>query len=84
MSTNGILAGAVVFDLMISPPPQTFTPRYSYSQWPAVSATIPRVAAGVYAVWHGEKLIYCGMSGRQLEQNGHKAKYGLVTRRCQV
>ncbi|MDH5933774.1 hypothetical protein [Vibrio splendidus] len=32
------------------------------------------------AIWHGEQLIYCGMSGRQIEKNSHKPKFGLITR----
>lgn len=38
------------------------------------------VSAGVYAIWDQSKLIYCGMSGRSIENNTHKKKYGLVTR----
>ena len=43
---------------------------------------MPNVAAGVYAIWHGDLLIYCGMSGRELEKAiaSKKARYGLVTR----
>ena len=43
---------------------------------------ISAVAAGVYAVWEGEALIYCGMSGRKFENvvASVKAKFGLVTR----
>ncbi|NOH77984.1 hypothetical protein F0247_23560 [Vibrio crassostreae] len=32
------------------------------------------------AIWHGEQLIYCGMSGRQIEKSNHKPKFGLITR----
>ncbi|WP_201774729.1 hypothetical protein [Photobacterium angustum] len=28
----------------------------------------------------GKIIIYCGMSGREIEKNQHKKKYGLVTR----
>ena len=58
----------------------TFSSRYGFADWQTVVGVIPRVCAGVYAVWDAERLIYCGMSGRQVEQHGHKTKYGLVTR----
>ena len=38
------------------------------------------MAAGVYAIWDGDTLIYCGMSGRSLEQNSERPRYGLTTR----
>jgi hypothetical protein len=56
----------------------TFSPRHRFSEWPNVD--VPAVAAGVYAIWEAETLIYCGMSGRELEKAGDKARYGLVTR----
>lgn len=56
----------------------SFSPRYRFSGWP--NTAIPAVAAGVYAVWEGETLVYCGMSGRELEKASDKARYGLVTR----
>ena len=37
-------------------------PRYPFHDWP-VSA-VPDVAAGVYAIWDDDQLIYVGMSGR--------------------
>jgi hypothetical protein len=43
-----------------------FSRRHKFSDWP--NAEAPAVAAGVYAVWDGETLIYCGhcgMSGRE-------------------
>jgi hypothetical protein len=55
-----------------------FSPRHRFSEWP--NADIPAVAAGVYAVWDTDALIYCGMSGRELEKASDKARYGLVTR----
>ncbi len=55
-----------------------FSKRYKLSSW--ADSGIPKVAAGVYAIWHGEQLIYCGMSGRQIEKNSHKPKFGLITR----
>ena len=40
------------------------------------------VSAGVYAIWNKQKLFYCGMSGRDIENAKlqGKKKYGLVTR----
>ncbi|PSW08306.1 hypothetical protein C9J01_24360 [Photobacterium rosenbergii] len=55
-----------------------FSKRYKFAEWS--KSGIPAVAAGVYAIWHEDKLVYCGMSGRQIEKNLHKAKFGLITR----
>lgn len=57
-----------------------FSVRYPFSDWP--NKEIPLVAAGVYAIWNADELVYCGMSGREIEkakQSGRK-KYGLITR----
>jgi hypothetical protein len=35
-----------------------FSRRHKFSGWP--NAEIPAVAGGVYAVWDGSTLIYCG------------------------
>ena len=43
-----------------------FSDRYRFADWP--NSEIPAVAAGVYAIWNGDELFYCGMSGRQIEQ----------------
>jgi len=56
----------------------SFSPRHRFSDWP--NANIPAVAAGVYAIWEAETLVYCGMSGRELEKAADKSRYGLVTR----
>jgi hypothetical protein len=56
----------------------SFSPRRRFSDWP--NGDIPAVAAGVYAIWESETLIYCGMSGREVEKAGDKGRYGLVTR----
>ena len=40
----------------------------------------PISAAGVYVVWREGQLIYAGMSGRNIEKQQHRKKYGLVTR----
>ena len=59
-------------------------PRYPFHDWP-VSA-VPAVAAGVYAIWDDDQLIYVGMSGRgkskeqldEIRSAGNRA--GLVER----
>ena len=57
-----------------------FSKRYRFADWPNVS--IPLVAAGTYAIWDKDLLVYCGMSGRGIEKAvaDDKKKYGLVTR----
>ena len=57
-----------------------FTKRTKFSDWK--TANVPSVSAGVYAIWDKDELIYCGMSGRQIElaMEQGKTKYGLVTR----
>ena len=55
-----------------------FSERYKFSDWP--NKDIPQVTAGIYAIWNGSDLFYCGMSGREIEKNLHKKKFGLVTR----
>jgi hypothetical protein len=57
-----------------------FSCRHRFSDWPNVD--VPRRTAGVYVVWDGDRLIYCGMSGRELEKAvaTGKVKYGLTTR----
>ncbi len=54
--------------------------RYNFSDWP--NPDIPMVSAGVYAIWNDDVLIYCGMSGRELDKAiaQGKRKYGLVNR----
>ena len=58
-----------------------FDQRIAFQDWP--NSEIPRVTAGVYVIWHKDQLIYCGMSGREIEKHrfsNSKKKYGLVTR----
>ncbi len=55
-----------------------FSKLFKFSAWP--NKDIPSVAAGIYAIWNDDELFYCGMSGREIEKNQHKKKYGLVTR----
>ncbi|RKT25814.1 hypothetical protein B0G69_1543 [Paraburkholderia sp. RAU2J] len=57
-----------------------FSQRFKFSDWP--NAAIPALAAGVYAIWHDDAFMYCGMSGREFEkaQLAQRKKYGLVTR----
>ena len=40
----------------------------------------PAVAAWFYVFWRVDQLIYDGMSGRNIEKQQHRKKYGLVTR----
>jgi hypothetical protein len=59
---------------------ELFSDLYRFSDWP--NRQVPRVSAGVYAIWRGESLVYCGMSGRNLKagvSDGIKTK-GLWTR----
>lgn len=57
-----------------------FSSRHKFSEWPNLE--LPAVAAGVYAIWKTETLIYCGMSGREFEKAvaAAKPKFGLITR----
>lgn len=57
-----------------------FSNRFRFSDWP--NAQVPALAAGVYVVWHDDALIYCGMSGREIEkaQTAERKRYGLITR----
>jgi len=55
-----------------------FSKHFKFSDWP--NKDIPSVAAGIYAIWNDDELFYCGMSGREIEKNQNKKKYGLVTR----
>lgn len=57
-----------------------FSPRHRFSDWP--NPRVPALAAGVYVVWDGDHLIYCGMSGREFEKAlaSKRIRYGLTTR----
>ena len=55
-----------------------FSNRYKFSDWP--NSDIPNISAGVYAIWNGDSLFYCGMSGRQIEKHKSERKFGLITR----
>jgi hypothetical protein len=57
-----------------------FSPRHRFSAWP--NADVPMLAAGVYVVWDGDRLIYCGMSGREFEKAvaAGRVRFGLTTR----
>jgi hypothetical protein len=56
----------------------SFSSRFWFRNWP--NELVPLNVAGVYAVWHETTLIYGGMSGREIEKNRHKKKYGLYNR----
>lgn len=57
-----------------------FSGRFAFSDWP--NPNVPAVAAGVYAIWKMDELVYCGMSGREIDTKAKMRlkKYGLVTR----
>jgi hypothetical protein len=57
-----------------------FSSRFPFAPWP--NPSVPAVAAGVYAIRRDRELVYCGMSGREIDSKGKVApkKYGLVTR----
>ena len=57
-----------------------FSERIPFASWSP--KLVPAVAAGVYAIWEKDILIYCGMSGRGLvpDSSPNKKKLGLVTR----
>ena len=55
-----------------------FSKRYKFSEWP--NSDIPKISAGIYAIWKSDELLYCGMSGRQIENHKSDRKFGLITR----
>jgi hypothetical protein len=56
-----------------------FSDKYRFADWP--NDNVPSISAGVYGIWHEDKLFYCGMSGRQLEKAmaSGKKRFGRVT-----
>lgn len=58
----------------------SFSSRFKFSN--GLDPTIPKVAAGVYAIWQGEQLVYCGMSGKDVDtaRKRGRSEYGLITR----
>jgi hypothetical protein len=59
---------------------ELFSERFPFSAWP--NSEVPAVAAGLYAIWKGNELMYCGMSGREIDTKAkaQPKKYGLITR----
>ena len=57
-----------------------FSDVFWFRDWP--NPDVPLVAAGVYSIWHHDQLIYCGMSGREIEKpdNQNKKRYGIYNR----
>lgn len=58
-----------------------FSKRYRFSEWP--NTEIPLITAGLYIIWDEKQLIYCGMSGREIEKykySNSKKKYELINR----
>lgn len=54
---------------------------YSFADWP--NSAVPKVAAGVYTIWHRDgRFIYVGMSGRGMiaEADPQKKRQGMFTR----
>jgi hypothetical protein len=41
-------------------------PLLSFDSWPPSETDLPRVAAGVYAIYKGSRLYYVGMAGKSL------------------
>ena len=53
---------------------------HRFSDWP--NSEIPQVAAGVYTIWDGDKLVYVGMAGRSLTAetiSGYRSETGRRT-----
>lgn len=57
-----------------------FSQRFRFADWPNPEISI--AAAGVYAIWRGEALLYYDMSGRSIVAGTDlpNRKHGLVTR----
>jgi len=55
-------------------------PQHWFRDWPAED--VPRLGAGVYAVWDADALVYVGMSGRSstVATETRRSPYGLCTR----
>ena len=73
-------ARVIVLPLEKSIDMSEFSRRHKFADWPNVE--VPKIGAGVYAIWNGDQLVYCGMSGRGIENLdlASKKRYGLVTR----
>ena len=58
----------------------TFSERHRFADWP--NRDIPAVAVGVYVIWDGDQLVYCGMPGRGYADAVASSvpRYGMVTR----
>ncbi len=54
--------------------------QFAFGDWP--NEAVPKVAAGVYAIWKNDLLVYCGMSGRNFEEQVKQSpkEFGLITR----
>ena len=60
---------------------EDFSKMYRFSDCP--NTDIPLITAGLYVIWEDKQLIYCGMSGREIEKykySNSKKKYGLINR----
>ena len=58
----------------------SFSKRFKFSDWP--NPELPQVAAGVYSIWRDQDLIYCGMSGRDIDSSKTdlRSRAGLIKR----
>ena len=54
-----------------------FSKRYKFSDWP--NSDIPKISAGIYAIWKSDELLYCGISGRTIILNSSEGIVGQVT-----
>ncbi len=57
------LCGGEGGGLMANPEPLDRGSLHRFADWP--NEVIPRVAAGVYTVWQGDRFLYVGMAGRK-------------------
>ncbi|MGV9380023.1 hypothetical protein ACWDRB_29670 [Nonomuraea sp. NPDC003707] len=49
-------------------------PLFKFSDWP--NEQVPDVSIGVYTVWQEDRLLYAGMSGRELQPEQLKVQPG--------
>tara|TARA_Y100001958_G_C21078962_1_gene435948 strand:- start:199 stop:657 length:459 start_codon:yes stop_codon:yes gene_type:complete len=58
----------------------TFSKKFKFKNWP--KKNFPTVAAGVYAIWDDQTLLYVGTAGKDLDKakKSGKNKFGLITR----
>ena len=52
-----------------------FSERFAFRDWP--NEAVPKVTAGVDAIWNDDLLVYCGMSGRGFEKKSNRTPKNL-------